>query len=161
MKDYKTFRILEFQRNEGKEAAYRLLGAGGGTINVSDTTSGAIGLTLTTIPPVDAWWDITGHISILQSTDAAVYQTAAAFIRVTPNPVWGNNDGGSQDSYHASGRAWHRQHFRKIFPLAANTTYQVWPVLTLPTLTAGANWQYYCAPDHLWIQAKLIERPTS
>jgi hypothetical protein len=149
--------ILDVQIIEGAENAYRNISnvSGNSSGSLFTTTTGAVPLTLTYSPPVDAWWDVTAHVGIFQNADTVAWRYMYAALILSPAPAYGSAAAYAISTQVAPASFDHRE-VQKLYALEAGETYQV--SAQYAGDAAGGTWSYYCGSAYLWIQGIAYER---
>lgn len=148
--------VIDIRTKNGAEEAYS--GTFNGTFSpLADRTGGsAQNMRLSYTPPVDVWWEVIGHIGIVQKNDAA-YHYAYGLITLTPSDVDGINQAHSLETQRSDVMQFGFRSMNRLFKLAANTSYSADLGIAPQSGGVGA-WSYYCGKNHLWIQAKAYRR---
>ncbi len=139
--------ILDTRYLEGTQAAYSgsLNGASTNYLKYDATNN----LELLYTPPIDAWWEVTLRISLLQKLDAA-YHYAYGMIELSPAPVTGTAVRHSIIVQHSSVNYYMSFDITTLYKLAANTAYTAKSVFGNGN---GGSWQHYRGGGHLDMHA--------
>ena len=104
-------------------------------------------------PPVNAWWEVTGNMAIVQKLDAA-YSYAYGGITISPADADGYATAQQLITQHSSVQQFESRHVSRLFKLTAGVPYTA----TLFISPAAGTWSYYCGPNHLFIHLKAWQR---
>ena len=141
--------FLDVQWDEGAIAQYK---AGVTGAHVFKDNSNHLGISYT--PTVDAWWEINGHMGLIQqltagASDSYFYMTIAC----SPAPVSGANGMSCIGSNNSDNGAFGSRNAKALFALAADITY------TVKLVQGFVNaWQYYQDAARLGLYGKAWAR---
>ena len=113
-------------------------------------SDGAGGLmTLTITPDEDVWWEVDGHMGLVQKVSAE-YTYAYGMLTLSPADQDGITATNAICTQHAQVQTYEVRNMHRIFRLAAGTTYTA----SLGWDPAGGNWQYHTGAPYLFLEAK-------
>ncbi len=149
---------IAVQRLEGNSEAYATA-----VTNLSPATNlplyrdaaKTVPLAVTFKPPIDAWWEVTLNVGLLDKFTEGLdqFRWSVAFGLLTPAPASGTafsyNIRAHSNLTRQQGHFW-----QKTFPLLANVQYTCSAVLS----TSGGNFSYWQGINHLWIEGRAYPR---
>lgn len=143
--------IMDTQLLEGANDGYQSF-VGGAQVNILADTVNLLQLQYT--PPVDAWWEVSLQVGLVQKVDAAYHQ-AYAGVLVTPAPASGSGQAwGARLTQHSTVDTYAFRAVSKLFRLAAGVTYTAQGAWSAD----GGTWQYFQGAGYLWIQGRAWPR---
>ncbi len=140
--------MKDSQFDEGASATYSAQFNGTTTTYIKKDASNNLQLVFT--PQVDAWWEVSVHVGILQKVDAA-YHYVYCVLELAPAPAVGNSVRYSIMTEHASVNNYMSFNKTTLFKLNAGTTYTAKAFFGGGS---GGTWQYYQGSDRLHIHGK-------
>jgi hypothetical protein len=140
--------LLNVQSKNGASETYY------GTIGSPLDSGGGGPMRITYTPPVDAWWDVSGFIGIVNKVDAA-YNYIYGGLLISPQDEDGVVESLRLVMQHSQVNTFEWREASRLFKLKAGISYSV-------DLYLGGNdggvWQYYRGPNHLHLSAKAFSR---
>lgn len=150
-------RILDVQTKNGAAEAYSgVMSNSGASPLVDRSGAGALPMQLTYTPQVNCWWEVNGGIGLVLAVDATNYHYIYGAITISPADADGLVGAYALAMQHNAVDSYIPRNMTRIFKLTAGTTYAV--SLALFGGDSGGQWQYYCGPNQLWINAKAMTR---
>jgi len=137
-------RILGVQKSTGGVNAYATIAAG----SYLQAASG-IDLAISVTPSVPAWWECYANVGILWKTDAA-YHYGYIALMLDKVDQDGNQVAYQQFTQHSTVDVYGYRAPRRIWKLAANTSYQCRVYFT----SSGGSWQYHQLNQYLFLEGK-------
>lgn len=124
------------------------------TVAVNPLSTGVASLQISYTPPVDAWWEVTCHIGVVQKVDAAYHYMYGGF-NLSQADVDGVTSAYSLITQNSSVQLYEARAVTRLLKLAAGQTYIARSYLGG---MSGGTWAYYRGPGQLWMNGKAWRR---